>query len=730
MNRSITLSKNKHKSKRLRISIRLKLLLVASSLLIIPWIGTQYIQEMESYLRSQQEDALLTRTQMVAAVMQTRPSLFNTQTVAPLPTTRIQHVFVRPLHSRIQLDGYLDDWHQYQERMQVFNSNNALKGSEDSSFSFRHQLGTYGKYLYVIFDISDRNIIYRKPNQLSLHRSDHLRIVLENKQGKVKHYIITTIAPGWVNAHQVTDDLISPQPVRAEKRIKGEWQETASGYNIEIRIPLSLIGSRLSFAIADVNNSDNREIDTLIATAGLTRQDDLGTLMFPSQQAEDMISRLQRPLTRTWVIDLHNRVIARTGTLVKTKNQPDYDQPEQEFSFFSGLMSLFYKMILKQPATEFHDELLNASRLNSEEFKNALKGDPDVRWRQTPDKEVNILTATYPVESNGQVIGAIAIEQTSNSILLAQNRALEILFNLSALAFLIAAIVLLAFATRLSMRVRRLRDATDQAITPDGRVVGIIEATNDGDEIGDLSRGVADMLERLAQYNRYLESMASKLSHELRTPITVVRSSLDNLAGSDEHDEQTIYIDRARQGIERLNNILTRMSEATRLEQTMQSEEAVDFNLAEVIEGCIEGYRLAHSNVTFELALSPSHNYRLTGSPDLIAQMLDKLINNAVDFHESGTAINITLNHTEDHILIVVANKGPILPKQMQANLFESMVSVRDKKGEQPHLGLGLYIVRLIVEYHHGLVVADNRVDLSGVEFKITLPRHSSQTKS
>jgi len=110
--------------------------------------------------------------------------------------------------------------------------------------------------------------------------------------------------------------------------------------------------------------------------------------------------------------------------------------------------------------------------------------------------------------------------------------------------------------------------------------------------------------------------------------------------------------------------------------------------------------------------------------------MLDKLINNAVDFHESGTAINITLNHTEDHILIVVANKGPILPKQMQANLFESMVSVRDKKGEQPHLGLGLYIVRLIVEYHHGLVVADNRVDLSGVEFKITLPRHSSQTKS
>ncbi len=714
---------SKRTSTRLRISIRLKLLLVASSLLIIPWIGTQYIQEMESYLRSQQEDALLTRTQMVAAVMSTRPTLFNTQTVAPLPTTRIQHVFVRPLHSRIQLDGYLDDWRPYQERMQQFNANSALKGSETSSLSYRHQLGTYGKYLYVVFEVSDENIIYHKPDNYILHQSDHLRIVLENKQGEVKHYIVTTIAPGWVNAHQVTDDLNTPKPLRVEKRIKGEWQETASGYNIEIRIPLKLIGSRLSFAIADVNNSAKREVDTLIATAGLNDLEGLGTLMFPSQQAEEMISKLQRPLTRTWVIDLHNRVIARTGSLLKTEHQTDYEQAEQEYSFFTGLMSLFYKLILKQPATEFHDELLNASRLNSEEFKHALKGDPDVRWRQTPDKEVNILTATYPVVNQGQVIGAIAIEQTSNSILLAQNRALEILFNLSALAFLIAAVVLLAFATRLTIRVRRLRDATDQAITPDGRVVGVIAATSDRDEIGDLSRGVSDMLDRLAQYNRYLESMASKLSHELRTPITVVRSSLENLAHTDKHNGNAIYIERAKLGIERLNNILTRMSEATRLEQTMQGEQPVKFNITNVIEGCIEGYRLAHSHEKFELFVSTHDGITIVGSPDLIAQMLDKLINNAVDFHTPDSVIKINLILTEDTVQIIISNKGPTLPEEMYANLFESMVSVRDKKAEQPHLGLGLYIVRLIVEYHHGQVIAQNLTDHSGVEFRITLPR-------
>lgn len=707
---------------RFRISIRIKLLLVASTLLIIPWIGTLYIQEMESYLRKQQEDVLLTRTQMVAAVMQSRPDLFNTQTVTPLPTQRIYHIFVRPLRASIQLDGYLDDWAPYEERMQLFDTNNAIKGSESSTLSYYHQLGTYGKYMYVLFKIEDDKIVYRQPNSLLLNKSDHLIIAIEDKKGKLKKYIVTTLAPGWVNAHQVSKDIYNPTPTRPETRIKGEWQETATGYNIELRIPLKYIGSRISFAIADIDNPEKREIDTIIATAGLEDIDSLGTLMFPSQEVETLLSRLQRPLTRTWVIDQNNRVIARTGSLLQQDDETTNSDKESKHSLLSGLMSLLYKMILKQPATEFHDELLNASRLNSEEFRHALQGDPDVRWRQTPDKEVNILTATYPVRNKDKVIGAIAIEQTSNSILLVQNRAMEIMFNLSALAFLIACFVLLVFATRLTQRVRRLRDATNEAITSDGRVVGGIKATRDSDEIGDLSRGVADMLERLSQYNRYLEGMASKLSHELRTPITVVRSSLDNLNETTDPDDIKTYSDRARQGIERLNNILTRMSEATRLEQTMQTEQLADFNIKEIVESCIEGYRLVHNKLSFNFQFNDDTDYKISGSPDLIAQLLDKLVNNAIDFHSPGTPIDIALDKENNKLTLKVCNTGPPLPDEMQTNLFESMVSVRNKKGEQPHLGLGLYIVRLITEFHHGKVFAKNKADNSGVEFYIELP--------
>ena len=710
---------------RFRISIRLKLLFVSLTLFIIPWVGARYIQEMETYLRQQQEDALLTRTQMVASVLQGRPDLFTTQTSAPLPTQGVQHIFIRPLHSPIHLDGYLDDWAPYNDRMQQFDSNNAIKGSESSSLKFNHQLGTYGRHLYAVFQIKDDKVIYREPNSLRLDQSDHLLIAMEDKEGNLKRYIVTTLAPGWVNAHQIDNNTANPEPVAPEVRIKGEWQETTDGYNIEIRIPKYMLGQKLSFAVSDVDDTRERLTDTVIGTAGIYDTDNLGTIMFPSQEAEKLLSSLQRPLMRTWAIDLHNRVIARTGTLTETDNDTlfEYDnQTSHERPFLTGLVSLIYKLILKQPATEFHDELLNASRLNSHEFRSAIEGKPAIRWRQTPDKEVNILTAAYPVYDNKIIIGAVAIEQTSNAILLIQNRAMEILINLSALAFIVASIVLLAFATRLSFRVRRLRDATEQAITPDGRVVGVIKTVHAGDEIGDLSRSVAEMLSRLAQYNRYLESMASKLSHELRTPITVVRSSLDNLSEDSSQQELNTYIQRAREGIERLDNILTRMSEATRLEQTIQSEQKTKFQLDDVIKGCMEGYKLALPEINFTLEKEPDNEYTMEGSPELIAQMLDKLISNAVDFHTPGTPIVVIIGREDKNVHITIENTGPILPAEMHANLFESMVSVRDKRGEQPHLGLGLYIVRLIIEFHRGSISATNRPDQTGVQFNINFP--------
>ncbi|TMH38413.1 MAG: proteobacterial dedicated sortase system histidine kinase, partial [Betaproteobacteria bacterium] len=189
-----------------------------------------------------------------------------------------------------------------------------------------------------------------------------------------------------------------------------------------------------------------------------------------------------------------------------------------------------------------------------------------------------------------------------------------------------------------------------------------------------------------------------------------------------------VYIDRAEEGLKRLGTILTRMSEATRLEQGLASVERERFDLAAVVSGSVEGYRLAYPAQAFELELRQARAF-VQGSPDLAVQLLDKLVANAVDFSDASgkrdAPIRISLSVANGFIELGVENKGPLLPVEMRGKLFESMVSVRgERRGEgksaEPHLGLGLYIARLIAEFHGGEVHARNLPSGEGVAVSAT----------
>ena len=216
--------------------------------------------------------------------------------------------------------------------------------------------------------------------------------------------------------------------------------------------------------------------------------------------------------------------------------------------------------------------------------------------------------------------------------------------------------------------------------------------------------------------------MSSRLSHELRTPVAVVRSSLENLGLTATNAESAVYIERAEEGINRLNLILTNMSEATRLEQMLQSSEKEKIDLSEVIPGCVEGYKLAYPDSVFEMDISqyPMH---IDGVPEYIAQLLDKLIANAVEFSYPDEPITIYCRTLRDHVVVKVINAGPYLPEEMKDRLFDSMISVRpQEKQKQPHLGIGLHIARLISDFHGGQIRAENRQDREGVVITLVIP--------
>ncbi len=446
-----------------------------------------------------------------------------------------------------------------------------------------------------------------------------------------------------------------------------------------------------------------------VATALSSRPDPLN--LRPAE-VDLTLKLLARAESRLWIVDQRHRLIALAGSLKSAADPEPLAPPPAPLDFTMRMVRPVTNRILERPTNDF-DDALPESEIVNPVAASALQGVTARRWRNSSDSRAVILSAAYPVWSEDRVVAAVVAEETTNAIRSITNRALEQVIAVTLIAFLAGALALLAFASRLSIRLRRLRDEAEAAIDSRGRVGKLIAGSRAGDEIGDLSRSFSTVLERLSQYTSYLENMAGRLSHELRTPIAVVRSSLDNLKMQPLPPEGDVYLARADEGLQRLTTILTRMSEATRLEQLVRQGERERFDARK----CVQGY--PEKNLEIEV---PGQPVWLSGAPDLYAQMVDKLIANALDFSTGDEPVRARLSTRNSEAILTVSNRGPRLPEAMAGKLFESMISIRKAESKEPHLGLGLYIVRLIAEFHGGTAQAMDREDGSGVVVKITCP--------
>jgi two-component system, OmpR family, sensor histidine kinase ChvG len=447
-----------------------------------------------------------------------------------------------------------------------------------------------------------------------------------------------------------------------------------------------------------------------------------------SPEIAQILHGLSRTTARIRVVDRDQHVLARAGSLRHPAAPESSGSGGSIIARVSAwidreALEPIYGRMLQQPTEDFSDERSGKTVAAGRDVEGALAGILSIDRRPTADGKAVIVSAAHPIWVGDEVKGAVIVEETTNAVLAERNRAFARLFNIVLAALLVGSVALTLYASWLSTRIRRLRDEAEAAIDAHGRVRGNLSGSAARDEIGDLTRSFGSALSRLTQYASYQEAMAGRLSHELRTPIAVVRSSVDNLALQPLPDDARVYIARAQEGLARLANIITRMTEATRLEESLAEAERERFDLARVIVGCVDGYRAAYPGRAFELRV-PSGEASFFGAPELIAQMLDKLCENAVEFAAHETAIVVALQEDESRFRIAVTNRGPALPEMMQGRLFDSMVSVRERRGDSgPHLGLGLYIVRLIAEFHGGRAIAANRDDGQGVTVSVTLPR-------
>ncbi|MEX0964679.1 MAG: proteobacterial dedicated sortase system histidine kinase [Pseudohongiellaceae bacterium] len=713
--------------------IRFKLVFLSSFLLVIPWLGYQYILEMEQVLRRGQEQTVLGTAQALATALNERPELFNEGRYTP--ARRSEDLYVYPIFSALSLDDdTLTDWGDYQQYEVKFTDKDQLRTELNPSryyglgetLSFRNMVGEHNGSLYAYFKVVDDKIVYRSRDALSVHRSDFLEITMLSKEGNsINRYVVAPHEPEFLYPFNVGEGYSNPVH---EERISGQWYESNDGYDIELQIPMDMLGDRLGFAIYDVDDAEMRNVKAVVATYRVADAERLGSLRLPTPEIDRIVDGMGHNNSRNQVVDRSGRVLlsvgdiqSATGLLLTSMSD---EQPVNKYWLYvqNKILNPLYYQFLTKPSNDFIDDLYSDVSREGAHIDSALQGEAATQFRTLTDSQTRLLEAAHPILANGEIMGAVVVDQNMNGLRTFRNQAMEGLFNTMLAVMLVVTLGLFFSASRISSRIRGLRNQAEGIIGDTGRIQNSIIPTQNSDEIGDLSRSFSNIVDRLTQYTNYLENMSSRLSHELRTPVTVVRSSLENLGLTATNHESAVYIERAEEGIRRLNLILTNMSEATRLEQMLETSEKEKIDLSKVLPGCVEGYKLAYPESRFQLDISP-HPMFINGVPEYIAQLLDKLIANAVEFSYDNQAITVFSRTLRDHAIIKVSNAGPYLPEEMKDRLFESMISVRSQeKQDQPHLGMGLHIARLITEFHGGQIRAENRQDREGVAITVVIP--------
>ena len=675
------------------MSIRLQLLVVALTTLVLPWAGCQYARELETALRSSQEQSLLAGAATIANALTAQPQrVFHDSEDRQAFLAAAGDLYVYPLVTQPLLDGYREDWDIPAEPTPL---------PTTTRYRARLQAGSTEHYLYLYLEVDDPHFD-AEPNhvQPDKDRFDRVNLTLQGPGGRAA-YFFGTNAPGLIGAQSVVKGDDGVDRVVTEPRIQAFWLQTAAGYHLEMRIPLSFVGRRLWIEAIDGRGGGQ---------AGIAADSpEGGRLFFATAGLDTLLETYIRDGTRATVVDANALKVGTAGNIASRQRGSEESEPIW-YRYFMGIDTSDMPTLSSSP-----------DRLSGDSVKEALKGHPHAQWVLGGSSHEMLLTAAAPIVIDGQLHGAVVLEQAADQLLALRDRALTRLFNLTLIATASAVIIMFAFATWISWRIGRLRTAADSAVGSDGRIQLHMPESSSADEIGALSRGFERLLARLNEHTQYLRTLGGKLSHELRTPLTIVRSSLDNLESEGLRDDQLRYITRAREGTQRLQSILSALGAAARVEESIKQSERVNFDLRDLLVSAVAAYRDGFPAARFSIELPDNACFAL-GAPDLLVQLLDKLIENAVDFCPPDGTITVRLERVQSNYALQVTNDGPLIPQALMGRLFESLFEQREGRDDKPHFGLGLYIVRLIAEFHGGTAVAANREDGSGVVFTITLP--------
>lgn len=698
-----------------------KLALMGLALLVVPWFSYLQLVEMERLLVQGQSQAQLLTAEGISTLFNGREDLFND---LPVALEDFEPLYAQSLENTIRLDGDVEDWGQEADlEYLTFGSGNW----QDSDF--RLLLGERSDFLYVYMRISDDQLVYRDPEFLRLDNADHIRLNYIGASGDEARMSLVFDAANVLTGYAMDEQWRYAATGDADNRVQGVLGLDADNNEVllEFRIPLSLLGSRQYFGLTfvDVDDPVQRAVVRSIQTLPMEANQNFNLVVLRTPEVRNIVQGLGYSGAKILVIDSLQRVRAEVGATRKTSNLEETSLQvgavTRQLTAVGNFIGMLFQTANPPDPSQAISSEAKIENQRQRAIQVSLAGSP-IALRNPVSDDEELILAAHPIVSDDQVIGTVIVEQNIDDILRFQRTSLEQVLLLTLLSLLAIFLALIAYAGRLAWRIGNLRREASSAIDARGRLRrgGLLNEMGAGDEIGDLARSVSNMLEKLKQHNGFLENMPRTLRHEINNPLNTLSTSLQNLAEEHPGIDSSKYLESAKRGVHRIGSIVQNLADAANLEEALESEELEEIDLNELVASYVANCGSSYTNVTFQYSGSDSPALALV-SDFRIEQMLDKLVDNAVDFHRGQTPISVHLECFGDIVQIAVANRGPALPEAKLQSIFDSMVSHRGPENRL-HFGLGLHVVRIIAEHHGGTAMAVNLEDKSGVALLIRLP--------
>ena len=461
-----------------------------------------------------------------------------------------------------------------------------------------------------------------------------------------------------------------------------------------------------------------------------------------SLNPERVAPLLRRLVTPTRV---RARIYDREGTLLLDSRalysrgdilRFDLPPPNREETTFFQRLVLRLKNWLGLEPRPFAEEIAATNGRNLPEVVRALDGQT-ASFERTNARGQTIVSVAVPVQRFRAVRGVLLLSTQGgdiDSIIAAERMAI---FRIFAVAAGVMLIVSALFAGTIAGPIRRLSAAADRVRRGVKARVEIPDFTERSDEIGHLSGSLRDMTRAL--YNRIeaIESFAADVAHELKNPLTSLRSAVETLplARNDESRARLLAI--IQHDVRRLDRLISDISDASRLDAELARADAEPVDLVRLLETVIAVQNEVKRDppVFIRLAIAPHplgrDAYIVPGHDLRLGQVITNIVDNACSFSPENGEVRVFMQRANHHVTISVEDDGPGMPPHALERVFERFYTDRPEQGFGQNSGLGLSISRQIVEAHRGTIAAENRlgpVDADGeptrlgARFIVTLP--------